>query len=337
MSRYLATAAPALLCLAWFSSASGTPSSWRGTSSSNLLPPRLRQSSSAAASTEPKPKLTITTSHDDSGLSPVLTWSTSQRSKDGKYKYDLGLDMEPLRGESLNAATNVFGRISTKFKRTVEGAAEAANQEGTEGIVSRLMKRKSTWGVSLRADLNVRNLPHLDTCHLALEANCEERGINLKTYATVHEGQHVEMRHIDVSKTFKSMSNRQLTINPRYYFPSQGTTTGGYVDAIMTYDRDDVDTSVQLYANREFQRLTIARKVGEDVIVSPSISSSGNINVQWRHNIGDSSVISNFSPRENINVKWTDGSVGLNIEVPIGANGKIESTHVSLRKKIQFG
>lgn len=254
-------------------------------------------------------------------------------SKDGKYKYDLGLDMEPLRGESFNAATNVFGRISTKLKRTVEGAAKAANQEGTEGIACRLLKRKSTWGVSLRADVNVRNLPNIDTCDLAMDANCEERDINLKTYATVHEGRHVEMRQIDVSKTYKSMSNGRLTINPRYYFPSQGT--GGYVDAIMTYDRDDVDTSVQLYAKREFQRLTIARKVGEDVIISPSISSSGKINVEWRHNIGRSSVIANFSPRENINVKWTDGSVGLNIEVPI-ENGKIESTKVSIRKKIQF-
>lgn len=243
--------------------------------------------------------------------------------------------MEPLRGESFNAATNVFGRISTNLKRTVGGAAEAANQEGTEGIVSRLLKRKSTWGVSFRADVNVRNLPNIDTCDLAMKANCEERDINLKTYATVHEGHHVEMRHIDVFKTYRSMSNERLTINPRYYFPSH-SGTGGYVDAIMTYDRDDVDTSVQLYANREFQRLTIARKVGEDVIISPSISSSGNINVQWHHNIGDSSVIANFSPRENINVKWTDGSVGLNIEVPI-VNGNIESTKVSLRKKIQFG
>ena len=333
MTRYLSTAAPALFCLAWISSASGTPSSGRGTGSSNLsFPPHLQ--SSAAASTVPKPKLTITTSHGDSGLSPVLTWSTSQRSKDGKYKYDLGLDMEPLRGESFNAATNVFGRISTKLKRTVGGAAEAANQKGAEGIVSRLLKRKSTWGVSFRADVNVRNLPNIDTCDLAMEANCEERDINLKTYATVHEGHHVEMRHIDVSKTYRSMSNGRLTINPRYYFPSHSGT--GYVDAIMTYDRDDVDTSVQLYANREFQRLTIARKVGDDVIISPSISSSGNINVQWHHNIGDSSVIANFSPRENINVKWTDGSVGLNIEVPI-VNGNIESTKVSLRKKIQFG
>lgn len=252
--------------------------------------------------------------------------------------YDLGLDMEPLRGESFNAATNVFGRISTKLKRTVEGSAAAANQEGTQGIVSRLLERKSTWDISLRADINVRNLPHIDTCDLAVEANCEERDIDLKTYATVYEGQHVEMRQIEFCKTYKSMSNTsngRLTINPRYCFPSH-PDTGGYVDAIMTYDRDDVDTSVQLYANRKFQRLTIARKVGEDVVISPSISSSGKINVQWRHNIGDSSVIANFSPRENINVKWKDGSVGLNIEVPI-ANGKIESTKVSIRKKIQFG
>ena len=241
--------------------------------------------------------------------------------------------MEPLRGESFNAATNVFGRMSTKLERTAVGAASAAAaDEGTEGIISRLLKRKSTWGVSLRADVSVRNLPNIDTCDLVMEANCEERDFNLKTCATLFDGQHVEMCQIDFSKTYG-----RLTINPRY-FPSY-SGSGGYADAIMTYDRDDVDTSVQLYANREFQRLTVARKIGEDVVISPSISSSGKINVQWRHNIGDSSsVIANFSPRENIKVNWTatGGSLALFIEAPI-ANGKIESTKISIRKRIEFG
>lgn len=328
----LATAA-AILCLAWFSSASATATTAPGRGGSAgrstlLLPDKLPTTGST------KPKLTITTSHNnsDSSLSPVLTWSTSQKSKDGKFNYDLGLDMEPLRGESLNAATNVFGRVSTKLlSRNV-----AFQEEGTEeGILSRLLRRQSTWDASVRADINVRNLPNIDTVDLALETSCEEQGVYLKTFASVRQGQQVELRQVEVSKTYNLKPNGRLTINPRY-FPSD-SGSGGYADAIMTYNRDDdVDTSVQLYATRERQRLTIARKIGTDVVISPSISSNGQVNVQWRHKIGDvSSVIANFSPRENINVHWTDGSWTCDIDAPIEEN-RIESTKVSIRRKIEF-
>jgi len=128
-----------------------------------------------------------------------------------------------------------------------------------------------------------------------------------------------------------------MTVNPRY-FPAHGGT-GAYADVSLVFERDDA--SIELYGSPEKQRITIARTVGDNV-VAPSISRSaggGNVvapTISWRHNVGDaSSVITNFSPKENINVQWTDGAWLCNVDAPIQKN-RLQRMKVSVKRKIDF-
>ena len=351
MRRHSAAApalAAALLCFACIcSSVVATTSSGRG--SSILLPFGLsRASASSKATTAKTPAISITT--ENGGLSPVLTWSTSGAiaSGLGRCKYDIGIDMEPLRSEKLSAATNVFGRLSTTLDRNVvdqvraESEAEGGVEERRVDILSRLLERKSKWDLIVRGNVNVQNLPNVDTIDLECEANCEERGIGMKSFATtrIHQSQaeqnQLELRRLEISKRY---GNGRMTVNPRYHFPAH-TGAGGYADLYLTIERPS-ETTIQLYASPEKQWLTISRRVGDNVVIAPSISTAAapriapSIRVSFRHDVNDSSSVINFSPKENINFEWRNGALSLNAIAPI-ENNRIERVNVSVKKKMEF-
>ena len=342
----------ALLCFACFcSSVVATTSSGRG--SSILLPFGLsRASASSKATTAKTPAISITT--ENGGLSPVLTWSTSGAiaSRLGRYNYDIGIDMEPLRSENLNAATNVFGRISTTLDRNVLVVDQVRAESEAEGfeerrvdILSRLLERKSKWDLIVRGNVNVQNLPNVDTIDLECEANCEERGIGMKSFATtrIHQNQveqnQLELRRLEISKRY---GNGRMTVNPRYHFPAH-TGAGGYADVYLTIERPN-ETTIQLYGSPEKQWLTISRRVGDNVIVAPRISTAAaaatpriapSIRVFFRHDVNDASSVINISPKENINFEWRNGALSLNVIAPI-ENNRIERVNVSVKKKMEF-
>ena len=352
MRRHSAAAAPALAALLCFacicSSVVATTPSGRG--SSILLPFGLsRASATSKATTAKTPAISITT--ENGGLSPVLTWSTSGSiaSGLGRYNYDIGIDMEPLRSEKLSAATNVFGRLSTTLDRNVIDQVGAESEaEGFEerrvDILSRLLERKSKWDLIVRGNVNVQNLPNVDTIDLDCEANCEERGIGMKSFATItHQNQveqnQLELRRLEISKRY---GNGKMTVNPRYHFPAH-TGADGYADVYLTIERPN-ETTIQLYASPEKQWLTISRRVGDNVVIAPSISTAAaaaapriapSIRVSFRHDVNDSSSVINFSPKENINFEWRNGALSLNAIAPI-ENNRIERVNVSVKKKMEF-
>ena len=343
-----APALAALLCFACISSVVATTSSGRG--SSILLPFGLsRASASSKATTAKTPAISITT--ENGGLSPVLTWSTSGAiaSSFGRFKYDIGLDMEPLRSENLNAATNVFGRLSTTLDRNVvdqvraESEAEGLRfEERRVDTLSRLLERKSKWDLTVRGNVNVQNLPNVDTIDLECEANCEERGIGMKSFATIHQNQvgaspqnQLELRRLEISKRY---GNGRMTVNPRYHFPAH-TGARGYADVFdcfCTIERPN-DTSIQLYASPREQWLTISRKVGENLVVAPSISTAAAPRIAFRHNVGDASSVVKISPQEIITAEWRNGAcdVQVSISAPI-KNNRFEQVNVSVKKKMEF-
>ena len=333
-----------LLCFACIcSSVVATASSGRG--SSILLPFGLSRASASSKSTTAKtPAISITT--ENGGLSPVLTWSMSGAiaSSLGRYQYDIGIDMEPLRSENLNAATNVFGRLSTTLDRNVvdqvraESEAEGLRfEERRVDILSRLLERKSKWDLTVRGNVNVQNLPSVDTIDLECEANCEERGIGMKSFATIHQNQvgaspqnQLELRRLEISKRYG-----RVTFNPR--FSPAHTGARGYADAFdcfCTIERPN-DTSIQLYASPREQWLTISRKVGENLVVAPSISTAAAPRIAFRHNVGDASSVVKFSPQERLNVEWRNGACNVQVSAPI-KNNRFEQVNVSVKKKIEF-
>ena len=252
--------------------------------------------------------------------------------------------MEPLRSENLNAATNVFGRLSTTLDRNVvdqvraESEAEGLRfEERRVDILSRLLERKSKWDLTVRGNVNVQNLPSVDTIDLECEANCEERGIGMKSFATIHQNQvgaspqnQLELRRLEISKRYG-----RVTFNPR--FSPAHTGARGYADAFdcfCTIERPN-DTSIQLYASPREQWLTISRKVGENLVVAPSISTAAAPRIAFRHNVGDASSVVKFSPQDRLNVEWRNGACNVQVSAPI-KNNRVEQVNVSVKKKMEF-
>lgn len=98
------------------------------------------------------------------------------------------------------------------------------------------------------------------------------------------------------------------------------------------------------YGSPEKQWLTISRRVGDNVIVAPRISTAAaaatpriapSIRVFFRHDVNDASSVINFSPKENINFEWRNGALSLNVIAPI-ENNRIERVNVSVKKKMEF-
>jgi len=312
------------------------------------LPPGISSTTKATAATAPAtsysgPRISIT-AHDGSfvspdGPSPVISWKTSGKAggaNNNAYDYDLGLDVQVKTANDISALPkSVWGRIATRVGGGTIGGYDLQQGDdegdggggGGSGIGSSI--REATWDLSARADVDVRSMPDVQNIDFDLRADCPEKDLSLKIFAAAGQSRQVQLRRIDFSQSFRALQGR-MTFNPRFDVPSASS------DVILTYNRDDDDdTTVQVYASPQSQKVTIARRVADGHVIAPTITSRGGISVQWRHNYDGNSVVTTLVPKENVNVCWTDGAWTCDIAAPIEGT-RIDGMKVSVRRKMEF-
>ena len=71
----------------------------------------------------------------------------------------------------------------------------------------------------------------------------------------------------------------------------------------MIYNREK--TGVQLFASPNAQKLTISQVVSEKNVITPTITNTGDISVDWLLEIDEgNSVTTTIKPKEYVNVLW---------------------------------
>ena len=151
---------------------------------------------------------------------------------------------------------------------------------------------------------------------IGLSAKVETSSGNLNTLglnvqATAPSG--TTMQVAGVAKTDKpsvSIGNVQVTqtvdtnvgtfaITPKYNLDS------GSANVKLAYGRDD--TSVTIDANADSQKVTVSQAFGGKNLLTPSITSDGDVEVQYKRSIGSGAATVAVKPGSHVGVTYEDG------------------------------
>ena len=96
------------------------------------------------------------------------------------------------------------------------------------------------------------------------------------------------------------------------------------------------DTSVEVTASQEAQSVKVSQQVDDDNLVTPTISSNGEISVEWERRLSDDSSLSaTVTPNDSIDVEWKDAAWTANIKMPIDGTD-ITGANVSIKREVSF-
>mmetsp|Transcript_46770 Transcript_46770/g.141679 ORF Transcript_46770/g.141679 Transcript_46770/m.141679 type:complete len:247 (-) Transcript_46770:81-821(-) len=230
------------------------------------------------------------------GLDPSIKWSTSGSVSD--FDYEVGCDV------TARATTDVASLPKSLFAKVGRNVAG--------------------WGISARADVDL-DADSVDHADVDVRASNDDLDLGLKMLATA--GSESSVNKLEVSKGFDDVLDGKISINPRYDVQSSSA------DVVLSYESEK--NGAKLVASMDDQTLTVSRQVTDDDTIAPSISSSGDVSLQWKRSLDAGQITTTLKPSDSVNVKWEDGAWTANIEAPMDGMS-VEDMNVSVKRKIDF-
>lgn len=99
------------------------------------------------------------------------------------------------------------------------------------------------------------------------------------------------------------------TVAPRYNVDARKP------DIRVVYGTED--TVVAVDAAPDKQKITISQRLGADNTITPSVSSAGELELEYRHDLGDGSLTASFKPDDSFQLGWSDGEWQANFKAPV--------------------
>lgn len=242
----------------------------------------------------------------------------SMQVRDGNFADLDGLD--PAVSWSANTKS---GDIDVEYgiEASVRPTADIASLP--KSIWGKAGKTFGAWRTSVRGEVEGTNF---DSASIQIDADCEDEDISIILTGTA--GKECSVSKIEAVKGFDSGDGKKITVNPRYNLDTDKK------DVVIRYDRDD--TNVVITASMDGQTATISQQIDENNRVSPTISSSGDISLEWERSLGDdNSLTTTLKPNESIDVEWKDASWTANINMPVDGTN-IGGANVSFKREVNF-
>jgi len=178
------------------------------------------------------------------------------------------------------------------------------------------------WGVSARAEFQGTDF---SSAGLEIDANNSDADLDIHLEASAGSG--FSVSKIEATKRLNS-DGASISVNPRYNVETEEA------DVVVSYDKDG--TSLELTASQDAQSLTISRQLDDDNRIAPTLSSSGDISVEWERSLGDdNSLTATLKPNESLDLEWKDADWTANINMPIDGTD-ITGTNVSIKREVNF-
>mmetsp|Transcript_4212 Transcript_4212/g.6393 ORF Transcript_4212/g.6393 Transcript_4212/m.6393 type:complete len:268 (+) Transcript_4212:116-919(+) len=121
----------------------------------------------------------------------------------------------------------------------------------------------------------------------------------------------------------------KLSVNPRFLLGA-GTT-----EATVAYDLEK--TSIVVDATSSSQKLTVGRQIGDDLFISPSITTDTRFSLDVAKSTDSvGKITTTLTPNECINLKWEDGPWTANINAPMSGIKFDEGVNVGIKRKVDI-
>jgi len=180
----------------------------------------------------------------------------------------------------------------------------------------------SGWGVTARAEVDAQSL---DSADVEIDANNAENDLSVRLTASA--GKDFSVKTLEATKGFDSDGAR-VTVTPRFNMETEEK------DIVVNYDNGD--TNVKLTASIDSQKVTVSQQIDSNNRVAPTISSAGDLSVEWERRLSDdSSLTATLKPNDSLDVEWKDNAWTANVNMPIdGAN--INGANVRIKRDVKF-
>jgi len=180
-----------------------------------------------------------------------------------------------------------------------------------------------SWAISAKADVDAQDLNNAE-----LEIVASNADDDLEITISAAAGASFAIRDVEASKALEA-GDGTLTIKPRYSLEDEAG------EVTLAYDNGD-KTTIELTANANSQRVTIAQQVDSENKISPSLSSDGKLSVAWEKSLGDgNSLTATLSPDDAIDLEWEDGAWTASINLPVDGTS-ISGANVSVKRDVNF-
>jgi len=178
----------------------------------------------------------------------------------------------------------------------------------------------SGWDVSACAEISGKDLNNAD-----VDIDAVNDDLSLHFEASTGNGFNVH--RVEATKTFEEDGCRVI-VNPRYNVDTEES------DFVLGYSKGKTDIRVNT-SNKE-QVMTLSHQLDNDNRISPTLTSTGNMRLEWEHRLGENnSVTATLRPNESVDIEWKDSSWTADINLPIDSTNS-NRANVRIKREVNF-
>jgi len=262
-----------------------------------------------------RPQLSITVSDGSfaglDGLDPSISWSGSSSSGEVDLEYGVDLAAKPTT-DIASLPKKIWGKASTDI---------------------------GGWATTVSADVE-----GTDFSGASYDVDAENGDMSLSLTAS-SSGVHT----VSATKGFAS-GDADVTVSPSYNLDTEEA------DVVVTYDAGDTsveltasadaqsvkidhstgDTDISLTASVDEQSLTISQQIDDENKISPTITSAGDLSVEWERSLGgDNSLTATVKPNDAVDLEWKDDAWTASINLPVDGT-TVTGANVGIKRDVSF-
>lgn len=206
-----------------------------------------------------------------------------------------------MKGDSLrgDAPFNIWGKV----KRSVAG-----------------------WDLQAKLDTDSDRFRQVD---IDVEAEGGPTDCKLRAQGSVDtSAQTGELREVGLSQSFDAPGGN-MAVSPSYNLASKKA------DVVLAYENQDTDTTVTIAADMDSQRVTVSQRIDDDNEISPSITSDGDIELQYKRIMGDGVMTANYKPNDSTSVKYEEGPWVASANFPMDGYYQLGGPSLNIKRSIK--
>lgn len=248
------------------------------------------------------PELSVSVSTKDASelsgrFDPAIKWSTERDIGECNVEGGVNMKVDSLAGE---APFNIWGKV----KRSVAG-----------------------WNVQAKLDTASNQFRRVD---IDVEAEGGPTDCKLRAQGSVDtSAQSGEVREVGLTQSFEAPGGN-MAVSPSYNLASRKG------DVVVAYENIDTDTTVTIAADMDKQRLTVSQRIDEDNEISPSITSDGDIEVQYKRVMGDGLMTANYKPNDATSLKYEEGPWVASANFPMDGFYQVGRPGLAVKRSVKI-
>jgi len=143
----------------------------------------------------------------------------------------------------------------------------------------------------------------------------------------VYSSRPIKATMVKMSQRFKGMQG-YWQLSPRYNFEGRKPA--------VTVSYSVSDTSVTVDAERERQKVTVSQRVTPRDIFTPSVTTNGRVEFEYRRLLPQGSLGAAFRPDDSVELDWKDGQFQASIKAPMqGYYTFREGVKINIRRSVE--